>query len=198
MSAIVLFSGGIDSTALLWKMKAEDYVLALSINYGQRHVRELEHAKALADLASVQWRYMSIPTLPKMRAAVGKDSIIPNRNMILLAHAVSIAIECSYDSVLYAAHRGDSDVYPDCRPGFMAAMQEAVCQGNDGKIVVGSPFVNMSKTEVLKVALDLDVPLGLTWSCYLDRSSHCGTCGACIERRRAFSDAGVHDPTIYA
>lgn len=213
----VLLSGGLDSTtALALRHAAGTAALAVSVNYGQRHARELDAAAAIAarydvdhtviDLAG--WGRMlsgSALTDPDVAVPHGhyadesmRATIVPNRNAVLLMAAAGVALAEGCDTVVTAVHAGDHPVYPDCRPAFITAAKAAMELGTDGKVTLDAPFVAMSKTAIAGLGAELSAPLGSTWSCYEGGQHHCGRCGTCVERREAFTDAGIPDPTVYA
>ncbi len=215
-SVIVLLSGGLDSTVLLYKLKADGYrVQALSADYGQRHRKELDYAKEIceythtkhyiADLNAVKFCLLggsqtdlSVP-VPKGHYADEsmKATVVPNRNMIMLSLATGLAISTKADAVAYAAHAGDHAVYPDCRPEFMTAMHTAMRLADYSPIQLLAPFATITKADIVKMGSWLNVPFEKTWSCYSGRELHDGTCGTCFERHEAFELAGVTDPTVY-
>lgn len=215
---VVVLSGGMDSAVLLHHfVKGGDEVRALSINYGQRHKIELTYALQTADSLGVpiQCAHLSnlaalLPGSSQTERAVPvphghyeqesmKLTVVPNRNMILMAVAIGHAIAYQCDSVAYGAHAGDHAIYPDCRPEFADAMENvtALCDWNPPKIL--RPFIKMTKAEIVKLGDELGVNFALTFSCYEGRSNgiHCGRCGTCVERAAAFAEAGVKDPTRY-
>jgi 7-cyano-7-deazaguanine synthase len=216
-ATMVVLSGGLDSATLLFHQRAMgDAVSAISINYGQRHARELDAAAAIcqrdgiphrvADLRAMRDLFghnalsdQSIP-VPEghYQAESMKLTVVPNRNMILLSVAIAWAISSKCERVAYGAHAGDHAIYPDCRPEFADAMADAARLADWQPIELLRPFVNWTKTDIVRRAHDLAVPLELTWSCYNGGAVHCGVCGTCVERREAFREAGVNDPTIYA
>ena len=217
MKTVLIYSGGLDSTVLLAHMKSAGYeVNALSVNYGQRHRCELEKATEIcanmnishniADLSAIQPLIAgSSLTSPHIEVAEGhytesnmKSTVVPNRNMILLAIATGHAISIGAAEVAYAAHSGDHAIYPDCRNEFADAMSAAMQLCDWKYIALNRPFVNWTKADIVSRGAELEVPFGKTWSCYKGEALHCGRCGTCIERREAFDLAGVADPTIYA
>lgn len=217
MRVMVVLSGGMDSATLLGLSVhtfGSDNVGAVSIDYGQRHGRELGSARRLAQWWDVAYQSVYLGGLGEhlggsalTDAAVEvpdghyadesmKLTVVPNRNMILLAVAAGVAAAAGYEAIGYAAHAGDHPIYPDCRPEFGDAMGKALRLGCDVKLL--RPFMGLTKTDVCRLGYRLGVPYDITWSCYKGLEVHCGTCGTCVERREAFRDAGVPDPTKYA
>jgi 7-cyano-7-deazaguanine synthase len=129
-----------------------------------------------------------------------RATVVPNRNMILASVLVGIGLARRADVVALGMHSGDHAIYPDCRPEFVDTLRRLVDIANEGfdPPRVEAPFVNISKTDIARRAAELGAPLHLSWSCYQGGSVHCGVCGTCYERREAFQDAGLSDPTIYA
>ena len=216
MKTIVTYSGGLDSTVLLYHLLAEGHkVSALSVNYGQRHSIELERAAEICrrldipfetvDLSSINSLLSgSSLTSPEIEVAEGhyteenmKTTVVPNRNMILLSLAAAKAISTGASQVAYAAHRGDHAIYPDCRNEFADAMAQAISLCDWQDIELSRPFVHWTKADIVHRGAELQVPFELTWSCYKGGEKHCGRCGTCVERREAFYLAGVKDPTKY-
>jgi 7-cyano-7-deazaguanine synthase len=213
---VVVLSGGMDSATLLYHLIHLGHeAKAISIDYGQRHVRELRAAAELCRLAGVEH---VLADLTGIRPLLGDNSlsarnvavpdghyadetmkltVVPNRNMILLAVATAWAVSLKYDAVAYGAHAGDHTIYPDCRPEFAAALDEAVQLCDWHKVRLLRPFVDLDKGRIARLGHALGVPFHLTWTCYNGGEKHCGTCGACHERREAFSAAGLSDPTEY-
>ena len=217
MKSLVVHSGGMDSTVLLYQLlQAGDEVKALSINYGQRHSRELEAARALCAELGVEHRVADLSGLSDLLAGSAltssdievpeghyaednmKATVVPNRNMILLSVAAGWAISSKYDSIAYAAHTGEHSIYPDCRNEFAEALDGAIRLADWHEVSLYRPFVDMTKADIVSVGAKLGVPFEKTWSCYKGQNLHCGRCGTCVERREAFYLAGVEDPTTYA
>lgn len=220
MTTLILLSGGLDSTVLAAHYADHGHRLhALSVDYGQRHVRELEAARVVAahygarhdvlDLtglgALLSGSALTDPDVPVPDGHYAEESmkatVVPNRNMIMLSAAVGVAIGHGYDRVAAAMHAGDHFIYPDCRPAFVDAFNAAVAVGMDGFLAGGFtvevPFASWTKAQIARRGSALAAPLHVTWSCYKGAETHCGTCGTCFERREAFRDAGVSDPTDY-
>jgi 7-cyano-7-deazaguanine synthase len=216
MKVVVILSGGMDSTVLLHSYKKHaSEVRALSINYGQRHMRELYFAEAQAAKAKVPWAVADLSSLRHIlpgssqtdsnvpvphghyAAETMKLTVVPNRNMILLSVAIGHAIAHKMDAVAYAAHAGDHAIYPDCRIEFVNAMQEAASLCDWRNVMLHSPYVDLTKAQIVSIGSELGVDFAQTYSCYQGNEIHCGKCGTCVERREAFSLAGVVDPTVY-
>ena len=216
MKALVLFSGGLDSTVLATQMKrdAEEPRL-LSINYGQRHAKELNHSQRVAKHLDLPHEILNLSQLGAILGGSSltdkglalpeghyaeesmKSTVVPNRNMILLALAGGHALSLGFDTIAYAAHAGDHTIYPDCRPAFADAMDRAFGLADWNTLSLHRPFVDMTKSDLVSLGTELDAPLHLTWSCYAGNEIHCGKCGTCVERKEAFALANVPDPTKY-
>jgi len=216
MKALVLFSGGLDSTVLATQMKKDaKETRLLSIDYGQRHAKELDHSQKVADHLGLAHEILKLPqlgqilggssltdksmTLPEGHYAEEsmKSTVVPNRNMILLALAGGHALSIGFDTIAYAAHAGDHTFYPDCRPEFADAMDTALSLADWNTLSLHRPFVDMTKSDLVSLGAELDAPLHLTWSCYAGNEIHCGKCGTCVERKEAFALAKIPDPTKY-
>lgn len=214
--ALIVYSGGLDSTVLLHKLAAESRADgALWVNYGQRHARELECAKFnceklgvkldIADLSALQPLFGgNALTQKSVEVPEGgyadenmKTTVVPNRNMILVAVAAARAIAIGANAVAYAAHSGDHAIYPDCRNEFADALDAALRLCHYEPIRLERPFVNATKADIVKLGAKLGVDFAQTWSCYKGGKFHCGKCGTCTERREAFELAGMPDPTVY-
>lgn len=220
MKTVLIYSGGLDSTVLLYHLKYRlgHEVKCLSVNYGQRHRKEIEAGQRItfdlgvehrvADLSGLRWMFagssqtsddISVPDGHYAEESM-KQTVVPNRNMMMLALAGSWAVSMKADHVAYGAHSGDHAIYPDCRPEFAEAVEDCLrlCDWHPVKLI--RPFLYptpMSKTDIVRMGAELAVPMGRTWSCYKGGETHCGTCGTCNERKEAFRDAGVQDPTEY-
>ena len=215
---VLTFSGGLDSTTLLYYLISEGHeVLTLSIDYGQRHKVELEYAnQILVKLGIKEHKAIDLHcmndlmqgsslTQPDIDVPLGhyeeesmKQTVVPNRNMIILSLAAGWAISNKATYIAYAAHAGDHTIYPDCRPEFAEACGKAIELADWHIVKLIRPFVEKTKGEIVKLGTELGVPYELTWSCYQGHDVHCGACGTCVERREAFMQAGVEDPTAYA
>ena len=216
MKALVLFSGGLDSTVLAAQLLADGAeTRLLSIDYGQRHAKELQQAEKIAEALGLPHRILRLPDLGPLLGGSSltddqvelpeghyaeesmKATVVPNRNMILLALAGGHALSLGFDTIAYAAHAGDHTIYPDCRPEFADAMETALGLADWEKLSLHRPFVHLSKTDLVNKGAKLGAPLHLTWSCYAGREIHCGKCGTCVERKEAFALAKIPDPTEY-
>lgn len=212
---VVLLSGGMDSTTLLYYMRnLSREVYPISFYYGQKHKQEVSCAlatcvrlglsleivklDALCNLApsALTRRNIEIPE-GHYEAESMKLTVVPNRNMVFLALATAYAIGIGSKEVAYAAHSGDHTIYPDCRPPFIEAMREAIFLCDDSNPSLMVPFERMDKASILRMGLSLGVDYSLTWSCYKGGTKACGKCGTCVERLEAFEKVGVGDPLEY-
>ena len=126
-----------------------------------------------------------------------KLTVVPNRNMLMLAAAGAWAISLKADTIAYAAHAGDHAIYPDCREEFTRPMSEALWNADWHHVALERPFIHITKANIVSVGKEHNAPMSLSYSCYEGKEEHCGLCGTCQERRSAFRDAGVDDPTEY-
>ncbi len=223
--ALVLCSGGVDSTTLL-AMAVQRYgaanVFALSISYGQRHNKEIESAKAVAAHYGVQQRFLDLAAIfadsncsllghstqevpqesyaDQLQETDGKpvSTYVPFRNGLFLSSAASMALSLGCSVLYYGAHHDDwaGNAYPDCSQEFVDAMNRAIVEGTGGELRMEAPFVQWSKADIVKRGLELGVPYELTWSCYEGGEKPCGVCGTCIDRQRAFGLNGTTDPLL--
>lgn len=215
--AVVIFSGGLDSTALLYHLRDAGYeVKALSVNYGQRHRdQELGAAESICRHLGIERKVLDLTSLV---AFFGQNSLtdatvevpegpysqntiplttVPNRNMILLSVGIAWAVSLGFDAVAFGAHAGPRTNYPDCSPGFAEAMHRAAHECDERRISILAPFVTWDKGEIVRRGMELRVPFELTWSCYKGGTKHCGQCGTCIDRKEAFQKCGIVDPVSY-
>ncbi len=210
LADLVLLSGGIDSaTALAQGVDTGRARLALSIDYGQRHRKELSYASELA-------RFYAVPHLIvdlsgwgaliaeksellslNVLAGAGAGTVVPNRNAVLIAVAGSVALAAGCTAVVVATHAGDHEVYADCRPEFLEATRQALKLATEDQVDLVAPFSSYRPDEIVTIGGRLGVPFAQTWSCYNDGRYHCGKCGACVKRRDSFVAASVVDPTVY-
>ncbi|WP_396589103.1 7-cyano-7-deazaguanine synthase QueC [Bermanella sp. R86510] len=213
--AVVIYSGGMDSFTLLNRVVKEGYdVYALTFNYGQKHVKEVEVAKSVCQQLNIPHKILDISPINELMQSsslVGseavpeghyeaenmKSTVVPNRNMILLSLAIGYAVDIKAGKVYYGAHSGDHAIYPDCRPEFVHAMNAVAGIANYEHVSIETPYLNSSKGEILKDGLSMDLHYDHTWTCYNGREHACGKCGACVERLEAFADNGISDPLPY-
>ena len=212
MKYVVICSGGLDSTVLFHYLARKGHsLLALNFSYGSKHnTIERECAERLIpnlmkidiDLSNFKSALLvSGGDVPHghYEDETMKDTVVPFRNGIMLAYAVGLADSEAYDTVALGSHSGDHAIYPDCRPEFTEAFSRAATKGTHQEVRVEAPFGDLSKGEIVEIGLDcgfVDLMMG-TWSCYEGDTVHCGQCGACTERREAFTYAGVEDTTEY-
>ncbi len=225
MKALVLASGGVDSTtclALAVQQYGAENVLALSLFYGQKHYKELQAAQQVAAYYQTQHLQLdlsdifkfgdnallanSAQEIPKTSYADQLEqqngpvnTYVPFRNGLFISAAASIAIAQDCSLLYYGAHRDDAAgaAYPDCSEEFQQAMAEAIWQGSGGLLRLEAPFIQDTKASVVARGLALQVPYQLTWSCYVGQELPCGLCGTCRDRLAAFHQNGVDDPLIY-
>ena len=218
--AIVLVSGGMDScvTAAI-AGAANDELAFLHVSYGQRtEGRERKAFNDIADHYGVEKRLdISIEHLAKIGGSSLTDeridvaeadlkskeiptSYVPFRNANMLSIAVSWVEVIRANSIYIGAVAEDSSGYPDCRPEFYQAFQSVIETGTKPytRIEIRTPIIHLSKAEIVKKGIDLDAPLGLTWSCYRNEDLACGTCDSCALRLRGFEQAGIADPIAYS
>ncbi len=221
--AVVLLSGGMDSSALLHHVvKTLDRrpVHAISCDYGQRHVRELDCAAWQALAAGAEHhRILDVAFLgdlvkggsslvhggaevPDLASVAAPDreqpsTYVPNRNLILLALAAAYAEARGITDVYYGAQAQDEYGYWDCTAEFVERLNQVLALNRRAPIVVHAPFAAMRKAESLRLGLDLGVDYGHTWSCYRGEGKACGTCPTCVERLNAFREVGIADPLDY-
>lgn len=230
MKALVLSSGGIDSTTCIGiaiNKYGKDNVITASLYYGQKHDKELECARKIANYYGIKHIEEDISNIMKYASNVcslikgGKDiqhksyeeqikanedgrvdTYVPFRNGLLLSIATAYADSLFPDQeveIFYGAHADDAagSAYADCSPEFADAMNKAIQLGTYNKISINRPLINLNKAEVVKIGLDLKVPYELTWSCYEGKEKQCGKCGTCIDRKRAFISNNITDPVDY-
>ncbi len=216
--AVVLLSGGMDSSVCAALAARDHDPAAVHISYGQRteererqsflaicqrlklHDRLMVRNEALRSIGGSALTDESIP-VPDAEM-VGHDvpvTYVPFRNAHFLAVAVSWAEVLGAEKVYIGAVEPDSSGYPDCRPAYYKAFNEVVKAGTkDGKIEIVTPLIAMRKVEIIRLGLELGAPFDLTWSCYSREDRACGVCDSCVLRLRAFEAAGVPDPIPYA
>ncbi len=204
---VCVFSGGMDSTTLLYHLLAEgDEVLAISFNYGQRHGKELEYAARTCEKLGVSHRITDISNINGLLQGNALTSgnievpeghyqdvsmrltVVPNRNMIMMSIAGGYAISQGYDRLAIAVHTGDHAIYPDCRPEFVTSFEKTIQAGNYDAISVYAPFISWTKTRIVQLGQKLGIDYEReTWSCYRGEEDPCGKCGTCVERAEALA-----------
>lgn len=225
MKALVLFSGGVDSSTCLALAVAKygaKEVLALSVSYGQKHSKELKAAQKIAEYYGVMLKTIDlskifedsncsllqgstedIPTESydeQLKKSGGSpvSTYVPFRNGLFLSCAASVALSFGCNEIYYGAHSDDAagNAYPDCSSEFNDSINRAIFIGSGDRLTVCAPFIGLSKAEVVKRGLELGVPYELTWSCYSGTDKPCGVCGTCRDRIAAFEKNGVTDPLM--
>lgn len=212
--SVLILSGGLDSTTLLHFQK-ERIALAVSFDYGSNHnSREIECARMQCQQLGIE--HLVIPLafmgeyfkssllsgaseIPKgdYDSENMKSTVVPFRNGIMLSVACGLAESRGLKHVMMANHGGDHAIYPDCRPEFTKAMSGAMQAGTYNRITLIDPFTNITKGDIVALGIKLGVDYSQTYSCYCGGEKHCGNCGTCRERKHAFIEAGVQDPTDY-
>jgi 7-cyano-7-deazaguanine synthase len=217
---VAVVSGGLDSTVLVSHLLDLGLdVSMISFDYGQRHKKELSFAKMTAQRYELRHEIVDLSEVTKLisRSVLTDQSrdvpdghyaeetmrqtVVPNRNAIMLNIAAGWAITLDATAIATAIHAGDHYIYPDCRPIFREKISEMLKVANEGFInpffSVRAPFITSTKGDIVKLGHALGVNWDETWSCYKGGLQHCGSCGTCFERREAFEEAGVADPTSY-
>ncbi len=225
MKVLVLFSGGIDSTTCL-ALAVDKYgsqnVIALSVIYGQKHKKEIEAAIKIAQYYKVEHLSLDLTKIfqySNCSLLVGSDTEIPAesyaqqiaktngspvstyvpfRNGLFLSSAASVALSKECSIIYYGVHSDDAagSAYPDCSEAFNDSMNKAIYEGSGKQLHIEAPFVSMTKSDVVKKGLELNVPYEMTWSCYMGNDKPCGKCGTCIDRKHAFELNGIKDPAM--
>jgi len=213
---LISLSGGLDSATLLGQLKKEDYqVQAISFDYGAKHNQyESKAAQNLADYYNINLQKIDITSLFKnfksdlllngeeipeghYQSKNMESTVVPARNMIFLSIMTGLAISKNIDAIAIAIHAGDHFIYPDCRPSFIASIDQTIMWASDEKVYLIAPFTNLTKTQIVSKAIELQVPLQLTRTCYKDQELSCGKCGSCNERLEAFANNGINDLVVY-
>jgi 7-cyano-7-deazaguanine synthase len=226
MKALVLSSGGVDSTTAL-AMAVDKYgkenVIALSVSYGQKHDREIAAARAVAQFYGVEQLELDLSTIfqfsdcsllkqstqdipqesyakqiQKKGDQAPVSTYVPFRNGLFLSTAASVALSKGCGVIYYGAHADDAAgaAYPDCSPAFHESMNAAIWEGSGHQLHIEAPFLRRNKAQLVKLGLELGAPYHLTWSCYEGGEKPCGKCGTCIDRAAAFAANGIADPAL--
>ena len=226
MKAMVLASGGLDSTtalALAVDKHGKDNVIALTISYGQKHDKEIQSAIKVAEYYGVEhlfldltkiFQYSDCSLLKHSDEAIPEKSYaeqieetkgdtpvstyVPFRNGLFLSSAASIAISKECNVIYYGAHSDDAAgfAYPDCSQDFVDYMNKAIYEGSGHQLKLEAPFATFTKKDIVRMGIELKVPYELTWSCYEGNDKPCGKCGTCIDRQVAFEANGITDPVL--
>ncbi|MCM1530040.1 MAG: 7-cyano-7-deazaguanine synthase QueC [Alistipes sp.] len=225
MKALVLFSGGLDSTtclAIAVSRYGAENVIALSIFYGQKHDKEIRAAEQIARHYGVIWKTLDLTPIfadsdcsllsksekdipqttyaEQLSETGGKpvSTYVPFRNGLFISSAASIALSNDCQVIYYGAHSDDAagNAYPDCSSGFNNAMNDAVYIGSGEQLKIEAPFVSRTKADIVRLGTELNVPYELTWSCYEGNDKPCGVCGTCRDRIAAFEANGLVDPLM--
>lgn len=212
---VVIYSGGMDSFTVLNRARNDGKeVFALTFDYGQKHIKEIDYAKRVCAELNIEHKVIDISAINQLLAGSSltddidipeghyeeesmKSTVVPNRNMILLSLAVGYAVSKGASKVYYGAHSGDHAIYPDCRPEFVEKMSD-VCQiANYEPVTIYCPYLDQTKIDILTDGLKMGLDYGKSWTCYNGREKACGKCGACQERLEAFEKNNVTDPLSY-
>lgn len=212
--SLIILSGGMDSVTLM-HYKKDRIALAVSFDYGSNHnTREIECASFQCNALGIPHLIIPLEFMKKyFKSSLldgadeipeghysddnMKSTVVPFRNGIMLAIACGLAESKGLTKVMMANHGGDHAIYPDCRPEFVDAMSEAMKFGTYQHVTIEASFTNISKTEIARLGHNLGIDYAMTYSCYKGGKNHCGKCGTCVERKEAFQQAGLTDPTIY-
>lgn len=212
---VVIYSGGMDSYTVLNKALENGLeVFPLTFNYGQRHVKEIEFARAVCKRLNVEHEVVNISAINHLlqgsaltsnidvpeghyAAESMKATVVPNRNMIMLSLAIGYAVSKEADKVYFGAHSGDHAIYPDCRPEFVEKMNAVAKIANYQPVEITTPYLSQTKGQILADGLRMGLDYSQTWTCYNGRAKACGKCGSCVERLEAFSNNGAIDPITY-
>ncbi|EAQ63616.1 putative regulator protein [Marinomonas sp. MED121] len=215
--AVVVYSGGMDSYTVLHKALSEnDEIYAISFNYGQKHNKELIIAAQVCQELNIPHKVVDITAINSLMAGSSltldsdeaipegdyedanmKSTVVPNRNMVLISMAIAYAVSLEASKVYYGAHSGDHDIYPDCRPEFVEAMNAVSLIANYQAVEIIAPFLKSSKAEILASGLAMNLDYSKTWTCYNGREKACGKCGSCLERLASFKQHNLIDPIKY-
>ena len=226
MKALVLSSGGLDSTtalALAVKESGHENVISLSVSYGQKHTKELKAAEEVAKYYDVEHMFVDLTAIFKysncslltgsteeiphesyaeqIKKTDGQTPVstyVPFRNGLFLSVAASIALSKDCQYIYYGAHADDAagSAYPDCSEVFNNAINTAIFEGSGKQLTVKSPFVGKNKADIVAIGHKLNAPYHLTWSCYEGGQKPCGECGTCIDRANAFKANNLKDPAL--
>lgn len=216
--AVILLSGGLDSTTILYHAKSKGFTpYCLIFEYGQRHSKEVDQARKIARNARCRYRLMKIalpwqgsslldktirlPQKKTINAGKIPSTYVPARNIIFLSFSVSYAEAIGAKAVFIGANAIDYSGYPDCRPEFFKAYQSMLAKGLktgiEGKTIkIHTPLIHKTKAQIIRMGMKLGVPYGLTWSCYQGGRKLCGKCDSCRLRQKGFEALNIEDPIM--
>ena len=209
---VVVLSGGPDSSTVAYWAKDQGYeVYAMAYKYGQIATKEVKYASKIAERLRIPIKVVDFSSLKEifkgvtslcdesipMTSNFSQPIIVPFRNAIFLSIAVAYATAIGAKKVFYGAQGSDEPFYLDCRKEFYESFEKTARLGTGTDVVIEAPFNNLTKSEVIKMGTELGVPFHLTWSRYLTKEKHCGKCESCVNRKNAFGEAGIPDPTAY-
>jgi 7-cyano-7-deazaguanine synthase len=223
MKAVLILSGGLDSSTLAYWLKANGYneIICVTFDYGQKQIIELKSAAAIAKNLGAEHRVIDLSfikeflsksssslTNPSISVPSGEytkdnmqSTVVPNRNSMMLTMAWTIACVERANVLAYGAHGGDHYIYPDTRPDYFNAINLSLRLGTKDSradnLNLIAPFITWDKAEIIRTGYKLNVPFAQTWTCYEGCEIHCGICGACSERKKGFTTANIPDPTLY-
>jgi 7-cyano-7-deazaguanine synthase len=215
MKGVVILSGGMDSTTLLYDVVKQGYeTYAVSFDYNQKHKRELDGAKATCEKLGLEHKVLDLGVLNQVAPSAltrddwdipeghyadenMKQTVVPNRNMVMLSLATAYAIGKGAKHLFYGAHAGDHDIYPDCRKEYVEALKETIKLADWKEVELKAPYLDIDKGDIAIKGKELGVDYSLTWTCYKGKDDACGKCGSCVERLEAFDKAKIKDPLKY-
>lgn len=218
--AVCLLSGGLDSTTTLyWAIRQGYQTFALTVDYGQIHVCELKSAKKITSKLKIEHQIISIQMPWKGSALLDRNisipqkrnldlisqkipsTYVPARNTILVSLAASYAEAKNAEAIFIGANALDYSGYPDCRPEYFHELERVLQKGTKvgiegNPIQIKTPLIDLSKAQIIQLAMTLKVPLNLTWSCYQGKKAPCGVCDSCLLREKGFQELGLSDPAL--
>lgn len=213
---IAIYSGGMDSFTLVMDTHVQGRLLScLSFDYYQRHRKELHYAIEVCAAAGIPHKVLHVPDLNRVfegssltRTSLAvpeghyaedsmRQTVVPNRNAIMLSIAIAEAVSSRASRVVFGAHAGDHTIYPDCRPEFIDAISRVGMLANWHPVRVEAPYIHYDKEAILRIGMRLGLNYANSWTCYNGRDKACGKCGSCQERLEAFQRIGVKDPLPY-
>jgi 7-cyano-7-deazaguanine synthase len=209
---VIVLSGGPDSATVAYWAKAQGYqIYPITFKYGQIAVKETQAAQQIAEKLGTNTKIIDLSALKDifsgatslvnreipLTSEFSSPIIVPFRNAIFLSAAVAYAVTVGAKEIFYGAQGSDEPFYPDCRREFYEAFEKAARLGTCEEITIKAPFSGGKKSVLIYEGTKLGVPFELTWSCYLDGVKHCGICESCINRKKAFTEIGIADPTKY-